>query len=307
VSVHGLTDAEFDLLADFAAGVLDPDGYERVARLIGTDQRWAAAHDALLGAERAVRSDLAAIAGPIAMPRDVAARLDAALADLGRDRTVVPLARSGQRPRHRDSDGRRYERSRWRRVGLPIVAVAAGAILFGLALGLGAMLNLVPSSTNSGSALSNGANVAPAAPNLPGGPATIQSGRDYQPGTLSQLAQSYALAVPPRAAAQPPAPSPVAGAGNGASSADSAEQPPAKAAPRVSSALDRLTVPDALRGCLAAIAERHPGTPTVVDFAAFQGSAAVIVVVQQTTGAIVVVVGPECGVGGADERYSAIV
>ena len=98
--------------------------------------------------------------------------------------------------------------------------------------------------------------------------------------------------------------SPEAASVNGAaskaatSSNDSALQAPA-------GPLDRLTNPDALRACLAAIDLVHAGTPSLVDFAEFQGTPALVVVVQEPNRVVAVVVGAACGQGSANELYSA--
>jgi hypothetical protein len=315
MNVHELSEDELDQLADFTAGVLDPADHEHVAHLIATDERWAVAHTALVRAEQSVRSDLRSMAGPIAMPADVKARLDAAMGSPDRlhterswaahsasasdaaDRSVValPTQRSG-RPRHGQ------ERSPWRRAGLVVVGVAAAAALVG---GVGLVTDYLRSSARYGSSMSAPAaepQARGAAPSLPGGPVTLTTGRDYQPNTLDQLARAYG-AAPPGAAA----PEPTSGArSNGTSSNDSALQAPGNAG-KAAPDLSRLTNPDALRGCLAAIQPAHPGTPTVVDFAAFEGSPAVIVVIGQPARSVIVVVGPACGLAGADERYATTV
>src|SRR5688572_12173326 len=77
-----LTWAELDELADYAAGVLSGAPAERIAELLRTDERWAAAHAALVAAEPVVRTALHAAATiPPSLPDDVAARLEAALGD----------------------------------------------------------------------------------------------------------------------------------------------------------------------------------------------------------------------------------
>jgi hypothetical protein len=312
VNVHDLNDDELDLLADFTAGALDPADHDRVARLIATDRRWATAHVALTRAEQSVRSDLRSIAGPIAMPSDVVARLGPTLVAPDRfissrsraDRPV--LAMPTQRTTTRRTDRRQ---SRWRRAGLAVVGVAAAAAIAG---GIGVVTNSLHGSSSTASGANGpGADAAPpgraAAPNLPGGPVTLNSGRNYQPGTLDQLANSY-RAVPPNAPlpspGSSPVPAPAAGANQSSSSKDSAQVAPQAGSGGASGDLSRLASPDALRECLAAVALAHPGTPTVVDFAAFEGAPAVVIVIRkQPTGAVVVVVGPACGISGADERY----
>jgi hypothetical protein len=316
VNVHELNDDELDKLADFTAGVLAPVDHDRVARLIASDRRWAVAHAALARAEDSVRSDLRSIAGPIAMPGDVVARVDAALGSSDRspaDRSVSHIGGSDRvvrMPTQRSTPRRARhgrEQSRWRRAGLAVVGVAAAAALVG---GVGLVGEFVRSSNRTGADMSGAAAGPPAraeAPSLPGGPVTLNSGRNYQPNTLGQLAVTYTVA-PPNAAVPSPVPAPAAGS-NATSSNDSAGQAaPGSAAAKAAGDLSRLSNPEALRGCLAAIQVAHPGTPAVVDFAAFEGSPAIVVVIrQQAARAVVVVVGPACGTSGTDERYATTV
>ena len=144
---------------------------------------------------------------------------------------------------------------------------------------------------------------APAAPVLPGGPPTIRSGRDYQPGTLGQLSRSFRGAA--TKATPTPAPAAAAPGSGSTGSNDSAQAPTLTELSKPP--LTRLADPDALRACLAAIGQTHPGTPSLIDFAEFDGAPALVVVVQQPTGELAVVVGPACGLGGPDERYSATI
>ncbi len=69
---------DWDLLADHLGGALEGAERDRVAHLIATDPRWAAAAARLSAALSAVAADLAALP-PVTMPDDVTARLDRAL------------------------------------------------------------------------------------------------------------------------------------------------------------------------------------------------------------------------------------
>ncbi len=51
---------DLDLLADYAAGVLDRPQSAEVAYLISTEPAWARAHSALVRADAAVQADLRA-------------------------------------------------------------------------------------------------------------------------------------------------------------------------------------------------------------------------------------------------------
>jgi hypothetical protein len=300
VSVHGLTEDELDLLADFTAGVLDLADYDRVARLVATDVRGATPHDALVDADRAVRSDLRAIAGPLEMPPDVSARLDttiAGLADQSRRatlRSVPTQARHAARP------------AGWRRVGPTLIGVAAAAIVF--VVGVGVVTNLQHSNLGSNATAGSGdmSNArGPEAQALSAGPPIRHSGRDYKPGTLGQLAQDQRGAAAPQAPAAAPTanPAPVGSAASkSASGAFDAPSPLTATDP-----LARLADPSALRACLDAVDRAHAGTPSLVDFAEFQGTPALVIVVQQPNQVIAVVVGPACGQGSANELYSTTI
>jgi hypothetical protein len=69
--------------------------------------------------------------------------------------------------------------------------------------------------------------------------------------------------------------------------------------------LFRLTDPDALRGCLDTVLTSHPGTVTALDYAMYQGQPALVILVRQVSGSVVVAVGPDCGIGGANEKAAA--
>jgi hypothetical protein len=328
MSIYGLSDDDLDLLADFTAGVLDPPGYDRVARLIGTDDRWAIAHSQLIGADAAVRADLAATAGPLTMPSEVADRLDAAIAGLGSVSMLDSHRTAGPRASSRAGRRRSPDRSPWRRAGLLATGIAAAVVVIAGGIGVATEFASRPGGSAGTSAARDAQPQLGSAgtPNLPGGPATIASGRNYQPGTLGQLAHTYLGAAPPQAAAPAPTPHPSAGvnaggnAGSGtASSGSAASDAPKSAADSAglapggvpyaysSGPLGRLADPGALSDCLAAIARAHPGTPAVVDFAMFEGTPALVVVIRQGAGAVVVAAGSRCGIGGADELYAATV
>jgi hypothetical protein len=88
-------------------------------------------------------------------------------------------------------------------------------------------------------------------------------------------------------------------------------QPPGAAPPALTSsandpALAPLANDPALDRCLAAMGAQYEGTPILVDYAFFQGSAALIVVLDTASARVIVVAGPRCGQPGAgtDERYS---
>jgi hypothetical protein len=234
------------------------------------------------------------------MPPDVSARLDATiggLTDQSRRASLRPVPTQGRHATRPVG---------WRRVGPTLIGVAAAAIV--LVLGVTVISTLqhpqFGSSTASGPGNMSDAR-APEAQALPAGPPITRSGRDYQPGTLGQVttqdlrggAQPPLAAAPTRSAAAAPD-----GAGKTSSSTFDAPNQAAGTDP-----LARLATAPALRACLDAVDRAHAGTPTLVDFAEFQGSAALVIVVQQPNRVIAVVVGPACGLSNANELYSTTI
>lgn len=255
-----INDADLDRLADYTAGVLDPEDQRRVDELIRTDPAWRQAHQALAGAQPRVDAALAGL-GPATMPQDVADRLDSALAgetgpaDRGTAK-VIDISR----------------RRRWTRLaaGTTAAAAAVAAIFAG-----------VVALSNSGgynAATSNGA-PQPKSPALAlGQPSVLHSGKDYTPRTL--------------------------GGGGASTSTDSQTAPRPDAQNAAGDNLSRLNDQAALGQCLAAIVAVHGGTPSVVDYARFDGEPALVVTLVGTAGHRIVVVGPQCGIGGPAEIYT---
>ncbi len=121
---------DLDLLADYAAGVLDPRAAAEVAHLISTEPAWARAHAALVRADAAVQGDLRAYAQSHLepMPADVVARVDDALRAAAGPTNVVPITAARGRPRHASARRRRFA------TGLAAAAAAAVALIGGLAV-----------------------------------------------------------------------------------------------------------------------------------------------------------------------------
>ncbi|MDR7280039.1 hypothetical protein [Catenuloplanes atrovinosus] len=281
-----LTEAQWDLLADYLGGVLDGDPrHDEVTALIASDSEWRDAHAALADATGAVHDDLRTLAeapvGP--MPDDVAARLDAALRGEALA-PVIPLRR------------RRFPR--W---ALP-ATIAAGVLAFA-AVGITGLLNGLEVNNEITSSAGSGADApeAAAAP-LPSHQVVV-SGRDY----TSASARSLAELVEERGVA----------AAEGLSSplAESGGKPPAPmrddAGGAIPPVLARLTDPEALNHCLGAIAIEHGVaslTARLIDYASFEGSPGLLVLFTDSVGQDMVwVAGPQCGADGmlADTRYSA--
>jgi len=270
---------ELDLLADYATGVLDgtPEG-ARVAQLVGSDPAWARAYADLTAADQRVTNALAGL-GTERMPDDVGARIARALAgersSSGAGSTRTPVISLDEERRRR----------RWKRT-VGIAAAVAGVAAFGA---IGA--NIVSHNSTTGGGLTNAAPGADsqtqpessarnsaAPPGIAGAPGgtlamTIQSsGRDYQPETLKSARGGIDS--------------------NGVPASDPAAIP---------AELSRLSTPTALNDCVTAITTRYGGRVVSVDFARFQGAPALIA--RTITPVQTVVVGPDCGLAGADARY----
>jgi hypothetical protein len=277
-----LTDVELDRLADYTVDALDPRDAAEVGHLIRTDRRWAEAYRNLVGADAMISDQLRRAATPIAMPADVVARIDAALADAAPLATVVPLAVARQARRRRIVTGIAA-------AAAAVVAISGGLTLYGQSA---RESGTTASAPDRGMAEDSSGNLA--APSAPGGARVLYSGRDYRPETLATLGRE----VPPA-----PTPAPAAGAPDFSAkpdtSAKSAEQPQAAAVPP---SLSGLREPGRLTACLDAVRAVHPGTVTLLDYARFQAQPALIVVLRQASGGVVVAVGENCGINGADEK-----
>ncbi|GAB7041327.1 MULTISPECIES: hypothetical protein [Catenuloplanes] len=276
-----LTEAQWDLLADYLGGALAGDPrFDEVTALIAADPHWRDAHDALAEATGAVRTDLRALAeapvGP--MPADLAARLDDAL----RAEFVAPVV--PLRKRHVP---------RW---AVP-TAIAAGVLAFA-SIGLTGLLD--NSADNSEVATSAGAPGAVSAPML--AQRVLVSGRDYTPESAALAAQTAERG----AAAAETFSSPMADTGGGAPAPMREDT-----AGAVPPALARLTDPAALRACLQAIAVEHgvaAVTARLIDYASFEGSPGMLVLFTDPAGRDMVwISGPECGAEGmgADTLHRA--
>ncbi|MDP9798509.1 hypothetical protein J2S43_007021 [Catenuloplanes nepalensis] len=283
-----LTEAQWDLLADYLGGALDGDQrYDQVTALIDADPVWRDAHEALAEATDAVRADLGTMAAaPIGpMPADLAARLDEAL----REEFVAPVVPL-----------RRHRVPRW---AVP-ATIAAGVLAFA-SIGLTGLLdgNDRDVATSAGAAPD-----AASAPEAASAPMLAQqvlfSGRDYTPDSAAALAdqveergvagaETLSSPLSDTAAGRPPAPM---------------QEDAGGAVPPV---LARLTDPEALRRCLGAIAVEHGMaslTARLIDYASFQGSPGLLVLFTDPAGQDMVwVAGPECGADGmlADTLYRA--
>lgn len=261
---------DLDRLADYSAGLLDPDAAARVRHRIEQDADWARAHAALTAAAPTLRAALAELADQ-PMPADVSARIGRALAD-----------ERGAAPANVISLDRRR---RLRRFSLGAAAAAAA-----IAVCLGGVTVLRNAGVQNGAKTSGGAGPAFAqrtgaadaqGAGTAGGPTVLTTGTDYTAATLPTIARQSGRpdAARPNAAA----------AGSG-----------------VPEELARLHGDAARSTCLSAIVATG-GTPMVVDYGRYQGRPAMVVLVRTGTGQRVVVVGPDCGLAGSgtDQIYAA--
>ncbi len=257
------TEVDLDRLADYTAGVLDTQDRHRVEELLATDPEWRRAHAALRAAGPRLDAALAGLHAP-ALPAEVASRLDAALAGATGTGTGTVIDLSARRRRQRVAVG-------------AVAAVAAAVVAFG---GLVAVLH---GGTGTKSNTSAGAGAVGAAPQLGTvGPAQRSSGTDYTRQNLSGVLNQAA---------------------EGSSESFHADAKAPALGTQESGGLSRLTAPDALGQCLAAVVARFGGNPVLVDYARFEGKPALIVVITGNGPQRIVVVGPTCGIGGAAELY----
>jgi hypothetical protein len=316
-------EVDLDLLADYAAGVLDGAEADLVADLLQTDPRWAEAHRQLLAADAAVSADLRSAAQtPLAMPADIAARLDAAFeaASVGGTHaadgaTVVSLAgaRRGPRGTRRATEVRRAGGVRWQRFAAAAAVVAA--VLLGLPtlarfMG-GAADSATTFATDSGGTAELNEGGKAAAPEAPAmadsaaGPVLTFSGAEYDAATLSDMASVRGVPdvdFDSASGSAKTAPAPTSARN---SYATPSAAPMGQSGEQVPSELARLLDPAALRACLTAVNTVRPGQAWLVDFARYEGRPALVVYVLTVAPNLrgarsAVVVGPACGLAGPD-------
>jgi len=317
-----------DLLADFVGGALDgtPEAAE-VRHLIESDPAWAGSYADVAAADAAVRAELTAL-GPAteAMPADVLARLDRALADAAAPHPAPDVADLGARRSQRSgsssrtvgalSSARRWGGRRALATAAAVLVCGAGSIVAVPLLRGGAAEDTAASGL-PGVAAERGA--APAHAPDAAGITVLASGRDHRPETLRQTRLSAGQADAQAQTSQFPSPDVMAGAAGAPPSAGwlSQDHGPAGGASLPAAAvpaeLSRLAQPTAREACLGALAARYGGRATVMDYARFQGRPAVaVLIVDSDLGGsgqtLVVVVGPACGAdsAGLDELYHGV-
>ncbi|WP_250000558.1 hypothetical protein [Actinoplanes sp. M2I2] len=255
---------DIDLLADYIGGALEGTPDESVvATLIADDPAWRAAYESLGGGVAAIRAELGRIE-PEPMPAELAARLDGMFSAPAL--TLVKGDAAAERPTGR--------RRRW----VTPIAIAAGFIAF---VGFGADYLSGRGAPQTEDAASTAAGTLAAE-----GPAILSTGADYTRATL---------------AGEPPQPLAASGKAPGFGESDAQEQRTAVNDP----ALARLADPAALQACLEAIQRENAGSAIAVqtvDYARFDGVAALIVRFTADNGNWVWAAGADCGTpaAGAD-------
>ncbi|MFV2017492.1 hypothetical protein [Micromonospora sp. LOL_023] len=311
-----------DLLADYVGGALDGTLEQVVVRrLVAERPAWRAAHDELLGASQLVRGMLAQWgSGVEPIPQGVADRINAALAaeppaDVLTGSDMSPLRTSaGQSspdaspspapdalptPTPLAATRARRAGRRWQRMAAPIAVAAATAAFAGFGLDHLFGDDLATDSSTTAAGAPESATGPPTAED--NGPASTMmepppprvtfSGTDYQRATIVAAAADRTGTD----------------FGQPAPGGDTVLQEPPSS---VAAPLRRLGEPAALADCLAAVTSEHGNgvlSVGLVDFAAFEGAAALIVAFTDSSGSSWVwVSGPDCGTpsAGADTRYS---
>lgn len=293
---------DLDLLADYVGGALDgtPE-HATVADMVAHDPAWQAAHQDLAAGMTAVEAQLSALGSASEpMPADLAVRLEQAFRSTTPAPRLepVPGGAASRPPRHRDvsrSTAPAAGRRRWR-WAVPIAA-AAGVLAFA-GIGVDYLSGRSNTATDSqassagGAARAENAPLAGSAPPRVAAPPTSDqirsTGTDYDLATLGS-------AAPKRVEAPPAKTETVA---------------PGVAGGPIAEPLARLRAPDALLGCLDAIAAANgAGTITVqtVDYARFRGKPALVVRFSAANGTWAWASGAGCGAPGGDAATLASV
>jgi hypothetical protein len=290
---HGKPD--LDLIADFVGGALAGTPQERsVGDRIRTDPEWAGAHAELVAALDRVSADLRAFGSDDEpMPDDVWTRLEAALSEPA-EPEPIPIWRpmggpADNRPPSRTARSSTRRRRRWM-----IPALAAVVVLFALSLGIAALRPFFQGGSGTNAGLGRTDTSGAQAPMSAGAPVLQRSsGRDYTDDTLVLATDFGALPFPSSVDTQKSA--------TGNESVVPGPGVQLNYAVPVPAALTRLTSPDALARCLAAIATTAPGQVLGVDYANYRGTPAAIIVIRTADDArVVAVAGANCGEGGPD-------
>ena len=274
---------DYDLLADYVGGALEgtPE-QERIARLVATSSEWSRAADEFTSALYLVQNDLNILRQtPEPMPEDVAARFES----LFEGPRLDPL--EPRVVRHRSARSSQARARRWKRWAAPVAIAAA-------VLGFFAFANvpaLVVPALNDGSGNRNSVELSDAAPGAaPQATVPVPILMSWRMYDRSNLGTALANGLPAEDSTDRKT--------FRSSAGTTKTELPAAATP-----LERLTDPHALRQCLDAVNAVLPGRVNLVEYAYFEGSAALVISITSSTGEVRFVAGANCGPLGPDERY----
>jgi hypothetical protein len=275
VTGAGFGGVDIDLLADYIAGALagTPDETAVAAR-ISENPEWRTAYESLTGGMSLVSEELGRL-GPEPMPDELAASLDAMFRNPPPQLTLVDSGEATPAPRTK----RRISRLRW---AAPI-AVAAGLVAF-VGFGVDYLASRDSGSRNTAATGTAGGSADSAQSSL--GIQYLSTGTNYTSATLADT-PVQTLNAPPDLTA-PAAPKDSSERSGGGISA-------------AAGPLARLAPGPGLRDCLNAIQQANArGAISVqsVDYAKFDGSAALIVRFTAKNGGWVWASGPACGTPG---------
>ncbi len=282
------SEVEFDLLADYVGGALEGSPDEAaVARRIAEDPAWRAAHEQLNDAMATIGARLNALgAGAEPMPADIAARLDAALTQAPPRLTVI-RGGAARTPGRHTTPRRRPRRTAGVAVAAALVVVAGVGGGFLLHRPGGSNTFATSSAVGSAGVRAPTPLMAPSVA-LPAAGRITSSGRDYQAGTLGNVAVRAPFA------------SAKAERGSGDTSTDTS-RPAVSPTEGLADPLARLRAPAALQACLDAVtAENRSGTLTVesVDYARYAEKPALVIVFTAANGRFAWASGADCGAPG---------
>jgi hypothetical protein len=289
------TGVDIDLLADYLGGTLagTPD-QARVTALIADDPVWRDAHEQLSGAMAEVGDVLHAWgAEPEPMPAELAARLESTFEQMGGPAGAFGSSAPGVRDNVVDLQLRRERRARLRKSSFAVAAVVM--MLAGAGTGV-AYLRRDSATSSANSASSAGLAETKSQARLPADQ-IVSSGTDYTVENLRAAADAATPTVPKPGVVRSPAKStpPTGGV---------------MSAGGLAGTLTRLRPIAALQECLDAVGVENQAGPIdmqSVDYARFQGKAALVMRFSAANGTWAWVSGPRCGLpgAGADTTYSA--
>jgi hypothetical protein len=301
-------EVDYDLLADYIGGALEGTADESVvAALVADDPAWREAFEDLRAGMAAVGAELGRLA-PEPMPAELAARLETLFAEqapgasgaVEKAPSPLTLVHDSGAPVSAQGVRTRGRRLRW---ATPI-AVAAGAVAF-VGFGLD-YLSGRQSESASDSSVNAGAGSAFDKQDAPlssaGGLQILATGTDYTGVTLGSSPESaQALSASQPSAFLPSSPSAAAPYAAPPNSPSAERKDPAPERAAESDPLATLRPKAALQKCLDAIATENGFgaiSPLSVDYARFNGTAAVVVRFTAGNGGWAWASGAACGASG---------